>query len=201
KEQMAGHLSNEDIKNYRDRMMSPGELFAVNDHLATCDACYGRFDNNYLEEAYKLARSNLRASEDAGDDRIPKDQMAMFVEGKLSRQGSHVPPALRQRANFRLAIQLACVAVVAGLGVWWLTLPMRSGLEQAGKTIQEQDSAIAGMQAELGELRRQNAVLDRELKASQNNLRNLQVELARNAIPSGARLAGPSPHIVLSVND
>src|SRR5262249_61993615 len=49
--------------------------------------------------------------------------------------------------------------------------------------------------------RRQNAELDRELKTSQNDLRNLQVKLARNAIPSGAKLTGSSPHIVLSVND
>src|SRR5262249_6485846 len=164
---MAGHLSNEDIKNYRDRMMSPEELFAANDHLATCETCYRRFDNNYLEEAYKLAQSNLRAAEDAGDDRI-KDQMAMLVEGKLSRQGSHMITPPRQKADFRLAIQFACVAVVAGLAVWWLTLPMRSGLEQAGKTIQEQGSTIATQRAELGELRRQNAELDRELKTSQN---------------------------------
>src|SRR5262249_2223664 len=130
-----------------------------------------------------------------------KDQMAMLMEGKLSRQGSHMITPPRQKANFRLAIQFACVAVVAGLAVWWLTLPMRSGLEQAGKTIQEQGSTIATQRAELGEIRRQKAELDRELKTSQNDLRNLQVKLARNAIPSGVKLTGSSPHIVLSVND
>src|SRR5262249_60870306 len=118
---MAGHLSNEDIKNYRDRMMSPEELFAANDHLATCDTCYRRFDNSYLEEVYKLAQSNLRAGEDAGDDRI-KDQMAMLMEGKLSRQGSHMITPPRQKATFRLAFHFASLAAVYGLGVWAFAL-------------------------------------------------------------------------------
>ncbi|MEP6740873.1 MAG: zf-HC2 domain-containing protein [bacterium] len=45
------HLSQPDIDDYRRRAMSPGELIAADDHLATCDECY----------------ENVRRSEDLND--------------------------------------------------------------------------------------------------------------------------------------
>jgi anti-sigma factor RsiW len=83
---MPGHLTDEDIGRYRNRVMPPAESLAANAHLATCEDCYRRFDRDYISEAFRLARAHLASAETATGDHINYDERVGFVDGTLGAQ-------------------------------------------------------------------------------------------------------------------
>jgi hypothetical protein len=189
---MPNHLSDQDLSRYRSRTMPHRELLAADDHLASCDICYGRFDDNYLEEDYKRWRRNLEASEDAGSkDILPRSPRLLEV----------TLAALSRNTGFRPAIRLAGAALITGLVVWMVTLPARNSFHQSIKTIEDHGRAMKGMQAELDALRQRNETLENELRESRNDVTNLQTLIAKDR---SASLPGPkdsSAGTILSLND
>lgn len=189
---MPNHLSDQDLSRYRSRTMPSRELLAADDHLASCDICYGRFDDNYLEEDYKRWRWNLETSEDAGaKDILPRSPR--LIKSTLV--------ALFRNTGFRPAIRLAGAALITGLVVLMVTLPTRNSFHQAIKTIEDHGRAMKGMQVELDALRQRNETLENDLRESRNDVTNLQTSIAKNR---SASLPGPkdsSAGTVLSLND
>ena len=60
------HLSDQQIKRYCERKLTPAELLAADDHLATCDVCYGRIDRKELRETFKSVEATFHNAASVG---------------------------------------------------------------------------------------------------------------------------------------
>ena len=82
---MSEHISEQDSERYRKRVMTSDELFATSFHLAVCDACHNRFaGEDILEPTYTFIRDELKAAQDEDLDHIGSEQLAAYVDQKLS---------------------------------------------------------------------------------------------------------------------
>lgn len=82
---MSQHLSTQNVDRYRQRLMSPAELLAVDDHLASCETCCRMLDDpQLLQSAFSHVRSELRATARAKPEHLSYEQMAAFVDGEMT---------------------------------------------------------------------------------------------------------------------
>ena len=78
------HLSDQQIKRYRERKLKPAELLAADDHLAVCDVCYGRIDREELRETFKSVEATFHNAASVEFDHLTYEQLAMCVDDKLT---------------------------------------------------------------------------------------------------------------------
>jgi hypothetical protein len=80
---MPEHLSEQMIERYRRRSLPADELFAVDDHLSSCEACRHRAVSlAEPDRAFSALQTNLRAAGSAASH-LSYEQMAGFVDGDL----------------------------------------------------------------------------------------------------------------------
>jgi len=84
---MAEHLSQETLTRYEGRRLSPGELLAADDHLATCAACRARLEER--SEAVAIVQS-LRAESAAATDHPDYEQLEAVVDGTADEAGREI---------------------------------------------------------------------------------------------------------------
>lgn len=105
---MSFHLSDKDLDRYGRREMAPEELLVADDHLVSCDVCYGRFGGDApLKEAYALA-GRLLNTESVGVKHVSYDESVAYVEGKLR-------PADQERIQIHLEACSQCEIDAADL--------------------------------------------------------------------------------------
>jgi FtsZ-binding cell division protein ZapB len=78
------HYTLQEIESYRRRSMPPAEILVVNEHLATCDECYGKFHSKALLAAtYNFARIDLETAENEEIEHLSFDQVLAYVDNEL----------------------------------------------------------------------------------------------------------------------
>lgn len=88
---MSSHLSDTDIKRYRNNTLSADEALEWNDHLSRCDDCRNRFINRQqLEATYRFVRSNLESAGEGVELHLSSEQMASYVDGGLAPEEQDV---------------------------------------------------------------------------------------------------------------
>lgn len=80
----AEHLDGERLAAYRRQSLTPGELLAVDDHLAVCDACRGRLEPaKQLHTVFQSVNGALMADADAIEEHVQFDQLAAYVDNTI----------------------------------------------------------------------------------------------------------------------
>ncbi|HKX26358.1 MAG TPA: zf-HC2 domain-containing protein, partial [Blastocatellia bacterium] len=80
----ATHLTQPELDGYRRRMIPAAELLAINEHLASCEECYGKFyPHTLLASTYKFARLELELAESEELEHLSFDQIAAYQAGGL----------------------------------------------------------------------------------------------------------------------
>src|SRR6202011_2871741 len=78
------HLSEEQIAEYRVRVLSGAQVLRVSDHLMQCEACRARAFG-YVDPAAGAAAIFASLNSEAGTSaHLSYDEMADFVDGKVS---------------------------------------------------------------------------------------------------------------------
>jgi hypothetical protein len=78
------HYTLEEIESYRRGSMSAAEILVVNEHLATCEECYGKFHSkSLLASTYDLARTDLESAENEELEHLSFDQVLAYVDNEL----------------------------------------------------------------------------------------------------------------------
>jgi hypothetical protein len=78
------HYTLQEIESYRRRSMPAAEILVVNEHLATCDECYGKFHSkSLLGSTYDLARTDLESAENEELEHLSFDQVLAYVDNEL----------------------------------------------------------------------------------------------------------------------
>lgn len=81
---MTKHYTEQEIETYRKRLLPAPEILAVNQHLAVCDECYGKFHTTALvTQTYEFARTELAAAETEEPEHLSFDEILAFVDGEL----------------------------------------------------------------------------------------------------------------------
>lgn len=96
---MSKHLSREQLEKYNSRKLPPGELVAVDGHLAGCEDC-----RRELSEIASPAESVFSAIRHASSEHLTYEQMDAWVEDELDQSerelvAAHIdlcPPCTRQ---------------------------------------------------------------------------------------------------------
>src|SRR5215208_2927234 len=78
------HLSDQQIKRYCRRKLTPAELLAADDHLGLCDLCYGRIDREQLCETFESVEATFYNAASAEFNHLTYEQLAMCVDDKLT---------------------------------------------------------------------------------------------------------------------
>jgi hypothetical protein len=64
--------------------MPAAEILVVNEHLATCDECYGKFrSKSLLASTYDFARTDLESAENEELEHLSFDQILAYVDNEL----------------------------------------------------------------------------------------------------------------------
>jgi FtsZ-binding cell division protein ZapB len=78
------HYTEEDIASYRRRLMPPAQILVFNEHLATCEECYGKFHSKtLLTSTYNFARTELKHAENEDLEHLSFDQLLAYVDNEL----------------------------------------------------------------------------------------------------------------------
>jgi FtsZ-binding cell division protein ZapB len=78
------HYTTQEIESYRRRSMPAAEILSVNQHLATCDECYGKFrSKSLLASTYDFARTDLESAENEELEHLSFDQILAYVDNEL----------------------------------------------------------------------------------------------------------------------
>jgi anti-sigma factor ChrR (cupin superfamily) len=78
------HYTLQEIERYRRRSMPAGEILVVNEHLATCDACYSKFHSRtLLASTYDFTRTELESAENEELEHLSFDQVLAYVDNEL----------------------------------------------------------------------------------------------------------------------
>ena len=78
---MSEHLSEQLIDTYRAGRLSPGELLALDDHLAACDACRQRLNSALPQEAtFASLRVQLESVAKTDPDHLPSELITAYVD-------------------------------------------------------------------------------------------------------------------------
>ena len=81
---MRRHLTQQELDDYRRRTVRPADLLAINEHLASCDECYGKFSSKTsLTAAYDFARADLADAESEEIEHLDFDQVTAYVNDEL----------------------------------------------------------------------------------------------------------------------
>jgi hypothetical protein len=103
------HLSSETVQHYRKRMMPPAELLAVDDHLATCEACRGRVaEGERVADMFAALRSNMSSGASSRPEHLTYEQLAAYVDDGLNK-------AERALADVHLQLCVQCDAELRDL--------------------------------------------------------------------------------------
>ncbi len=106
---MSEHLSPEHIQRYRQRALSPPELLAVTDHVAQCASCRREVsDEHRIRASFTSLQSGLRATLSEASEHPPYEQIADYVDNKLSE-------AERERVEEHLHTCPSCAGDVSDL--------------------------------------------------------------------------------------
>ena len=82
---MSLHLSEQDLKRYLNRDLSPADILALDDHLRNCVSCQTEArEDPEIQNAIELVLSQLRADTDRGDSHLLYQEMADYVDNTLS---------------------------------------------------------------------------------------------------------------------
>ncbi len=129
---MKEHLSDQEMEAYRRRTAPPEQMLAVSDHLGTCDECYRRFGSSAeIRLVYEFFNRDLEAA----------------LRGDGGSLWERIVAPLR-RPRLRIAVELACFAVLFLVGLWITTSRLRS-------YVGDLESRISRLEKTNGELRQQ----------------------------------------------
>jgi anti-sigma factor RsiW len=79
---MTAHLSDEQIRGYRERSLAAAELLDVSEHVGACEACRARIDSpGKLEANVRNLRLVLHAA--AGPTHLSYEEITTYVDGKM----------------------------------------------------------------------------------------------------------------------
>ena len=184
---MSEHISEQDGERYRKRVMTSDELFATSFHLAVCDACHDRFaGQDVLEPTYTFIRDQLKAAQDEESDHIGYEQIAAYVDQKLSWPDREVVEthfeicsqctsmADKRRLNAPLSSPATPVsgkpssrASIGRMTVapWRVPAAALAGALLVWLVLLPLRSQVGGLQAEVEQLRRTNETLSQEVSA------------------------------------
>src|SRR5215467_5158781 len=85
---MNGHLTEALIERYREQALPPVELLDADDHLAGCEICRQRLDDEQrLQAAGQSLRRELAAT---GLTHITYEQLVLYVDGGLDQVDSEI---------------------------------------------------------------------------------------------------------------
>lgn len=87
---MSKHLSDKDIERYCEHAMSPAELLAADDHLAVCDACYGRIDHREIDDSFTHVEAALQEAADIEPNHLSYEQLTSCVDQRLTEAESEI---------------------------------------------------------------------------------------------------------------
>jgi predicted anti-sigma-YlaC factor YlaD len=78
------HYTQQEIENYRKRLMPAADILVVNEHLAACEECYEKFHSKtLLASTYNFARTDLESAENEESEHLSFDQILGYVENEL----------------------------------------------------------------------------------------------------------------------
>jgi tetratricopeptide (TPR) repeat protein len=78
------HYTLQEIESYRRRSMPAMEILVVNEHLATCDECYGKFHSkSLLASAYNFARTDLESAQNEEIEHLSFDQILAYIDNEM----------------------------------------------------------------------------------------------------------------------
>ncbi len=80
---MLEHLNPQNIENYRRKTMSPGDLLAADEHLASCDECLKQILKSESTESVFSAFAENLTFKAIETDHLPYEQIADYIDGKL----------------------------------------------------------------------------------------------------------------------
>src|SRR5581483_11172370 len=79
---MTPHLSDEQIRAYRDRVLAARDLLELSEHIGSCDSCRTRVAGpGEVASAVRMVRAALRTESDGVH--LGYDEMESYVDGKL----------------------------------------------------------------------------------------------------------------------
>src|ERR1043166_7759625 len=85
---MNGHLTEPLIERYREQALPPAELLDADDHLAGCEICRQRLDD---EQRLKAAGQSLRRDLAAtGLTHVTYEQLVLYVDGGLDQTDNEI---------------------------------------------------------------------------------------------------------------
>jgi tetratricopeptide (TPR) repeat protein len=78
------HYTQQEIEDYRRRLMPAADILIINEHLATCEECYRKFHSKtLLASTYNFARTDLESAENEGVEHLSFDQILAYVDNEL----------------------------------------------------------------------------------------------------------------------
>lgn len=91
---MTKHYTEQEIETYRTRLTSPLETLAINEHMATCEECYGMFhERSLLSSTYDFARTELENAAREEPEHLSFDQLLAFVDNEMDEIESGIAGA------------------------------------------------------------------------------------------------------------
>src|ERR1041384_5222341 len=85
---MNGHLTESLIERYREQALPPAELLDAGDHLAACELCRQRLDDEKrLQAAGQSLRRDLAAT---GLTHITYEKLVLYVDGGLDQTDNEI---------------------------------------------------------------------------------------------------------------
>lgn len=79
---MMEHLSKQEIENYLKRNVSPGDLLKADDHLAECDACFGKIADAKAAQSTVSSFQNYFLRDAELRDHLTYQQIASYVDNE-----------------------------------------------------------------------------------------------------------------------
>jgi anti-sigma factor RsiW len=82
---MLPHPSEQDLRRYRDRELLPGEILALDDHLASCSSCQAEMRGRQeSQESAQRIITGLQSETDLKDEHLLYQELADYVDNHLS---------------------------------------------------------------------------------------------------------------------
>jgi len=82
---MSLHLSEQDLKRYRNRDLSPADTLALDDHLRDCVSCQtAAREHPEIQNAFELVLTRLQADAEGGESHLLYQEIADYVDNTLS---------------------------------------------------------------------------------------------------------------------
>jgi FtsZ-binding cell division protein ZapB len=223
------HYTLQEIENYRRRSMPPAEILVVNEHLANCDECYGKFHSKaLLVSTYNFARIDLKTAEKEEHEHLSFDQVLAYVDNELDEiergiAGVHLETCsecdnvCQDLRKFKSDLALGKVYAPEPqpprfwekLSLAWNAYRMPFKAIAAGAAaavviwfVTASHNKVTDLQAQVEQLRRQNSSLTKDLSAVGTQLDQLSKENKELQDRTQAvRSAVVSPKSLIAIND